>query len=176
MLRREPAGQVSRPGLHQHLLPAARRRQSSASMPAEEARHRPQGSHRATAMFSLEEVECIGACSWAPAVQVNYDFHHNVTPEKLDQLLDQLRPGTHPKPSTPISGVVQRTPSGSKFQVLTPPLRRAAIRITLDAYLAARRLQGLAQSAARNDARRDHRRGEELESARPRRRRIPDRA
>ncbi len=40
--------------------------------------------------ISLEEVECIGACSWAPAVQVNYDFHHNVTPEKLDQILDGL--------------------------------------------------------------------------------------
>ena len=26
-------------------------------------------------MFSLEEVECIGACCWAPAIQVNYDFH-----------------------------------------------------------------------------------------------------
>jgi NADH-quinone oxidoreductase subunit E len=41
-------------------------------------------------VFSLEEVECIGACSWAPAVQVNYDFYHNVTPEKLDQLLQSL--------------------------------------------------------------------------------------
>jgi NADH-quinone oxidoreductase subunit E len=40
--------------------------------------------------LSLEEVECIGACSWAPAIQVNYDFHHFVTPEKLDQLLDSL--------------------------------------------------------------------------------------
>ncbi|MBV9623932.1 MAG: NAD(P)H-dependent oxidoreductase subunit E, partial [Acidobacteria bacterium] len=30
-------------------------------------------------LFSLEEVECIGACSWAPAVQVNYDFHENLT-------------------------------------------------------------------------------------------------
>lgn len=40
--------------------------------------------------ISLEEVECIGACSWAPAIQVNYDFHHNVTPEKLDRLLDAL--------------------------------------------------------------------------------------
>ena len=42
-------------------------------------------------MFTLEEVECIGACSWAPAVQVNYDFHHSVTPEKLDSLIDSLR-------------------------------------------------------------------------------------
>ncbi len=39
---------------------------------------------------SLEEVECIGACSWAPAIQVNYEFHHNVTPEKLDELIDAL--------------------------------------------------------------------------------------
>ncbi len=42
-------------------------------------------------MFSLEEVECIGACSWAPAIQVNYDFHHFVTPEKLDKLLEDIR-------------------------------------------------------------------------------------
>lgn len=41
--------------------------------------------------ISLEEVECIGACSWAPAIQTNYDFHHNVTPEQLDKLIDDLR-------------------------------------------------------------------------------------
>ena len=41
--------------------------------------------------FSLEEVECMGACSWAPAIQINYDFHHHVTPEKLDQLLEALK-------------------------------------------------------------------------------------
>ena len=42
-------------------------------------------------LFSLEEVECIGACSWAPAVQVNYDFHENLTTEKMDQVLDEYR-------------------------------------------------------------------------------------
>jgi len=41
--------------------------------------------------FSLEEVECIGACSWAPAIQINYDFHHHVTAERLDQLVGELR-------------------------------------------------------------------------------------
>jgi NADH-quinone oxidoreductase subunit E len=41
--------------------------------------------------FSLEEVECIGACCWAPAIQMNYDFHHHVTPEKLDRLIADLR-------------------------------------------------------------------------------------
>lgn len=42
-------------------------------------------------LLSLEEVECMGACSWAPAVEINYDFHHNVTPERFDQLIDELR-------------------------------------------------------------------------------------
>ena len=41
--------------------------------------------------FSLEEVECMGACSWAPAVEINYDFHHFVTPERLDALIADLR-------------------------------------------------------------------------------------
>jgi NADH-quinone oxidoreductase subunit E len=41
--------------------------------------------------ISLEEVECIGACSWAPALQVNYDFHHRVGVEELDRLLDSLQ-------------------------------------------------------------------------------------
>ena len=45
----------------------------------------------ADGQISLEEVECIGACSWAPAIQVNYDFRHFVTPEQLDQLLDELK-------------------------------------------------------------------------------------
>jgi NADH-quinone oxidoreductase subunit E len=42
-------------------------------------------------LFTLEEVECIGACSWAPAAQVNYDFHENLTSEKMDQVLDECR-------------------------------------------------------------------------------------
>jgi len=41
--------------------------------------------------FALEEVECIGACSWAPAIQVNYDFHENLTVEKLDKVLDDYQ-------------------------------------------------------------------------------------
>ena len=47
--------------------------------------------------FSLEEVECMGACSWAPAVEINYDFHHFVTPAQLEKLIDDLRrAGTAP--------------------------------------------------------------------------------
>ncbi|HEV2134095.1 MAG TPA: NAD(P)H-dependent oxidoreductase subunit E [Terracidiphilus sp.] len=42
-------------------------------------------------LFSLEEVECIGACSWAPAIQVNYDFHDELTPDSVPGILDAYR-------------------------------------------------------------------------------------
>jgi NADH-quinone oxidoreductase subunit E len=41
--------------------------------------------------FSLEEVECLGACCGAPAMQVNYDYYENLTPEKLDALIEKLK-------------------------------------------------------------------------------------
>jgi NADH-quinone oxidoreductase subunit E len=47
----------------------------------------------ADGLFTLEEVECIGACSWAPAAQVNYDFHENLSVEKIDKILDEYRRG-----------------------------------------------------------------------------------
>ena len=43
--------------------------------------------------FSLEEVECIGACCWAPAMQVNYDFHEDLTPAKVDEVLADYAAG-----------------------------------------------------------------------------------
>ena len=42
-------------------------------------------------LFSLEEVECIGVCCWAPAIQVNYDFHDDLTNDKVDQVLATYR-------------------------------------------------------------------------------------
>lgn len=47
----------------------------------------------ADGLFSLEEVECIGACCWAPAIQVNYDFHENVTNIKMDAILEDYAAG-----------------------------------------------------------------------------------
>jgi len=44
-------------------------------------------------MFSLEEIECIGACCWAPAMQVNYDFHEDLTTVKVDEILETYRAG-----------------------------------------------------------------------------------
>jgi len=45
----------------------------------------------ADGVFSLEEVECIGACCWAPAIQVNYDFHDELSPESVSGILADYR-------------------------------------------------------------------------------------
>ena len=45
----------------------------------------------ADGLFSLEEVECIGVCCWAPAIQVNYDFHDDLTNDKVDAVLNTYR-------------------------------------------------------------------------------------
>ena len=42
-------------------------------------------------MFSLEEVECIGVCCWAPAIQVNYEFHDELTPDHVTGILETYR-------------------------------------------------------------------------------------
>jgi NADH-quinone oxidoreductase subunit E len=45
----------------------------------------------ADGIFSLEEVECIGACCWAPAIQVNYDFHDELKPDHVPGILAGYR-------------------------------------------------------------------------------------
>ena len=54
--------------------------------------------------FSLEEVECMGACTGAPAMQVNYDFYENLDPDKVDAILEQLQQGKKPAPVPVTSG------------------------------------------------------------------------
>lgn len=41
--------------------------------------------------FSLEEVECMGACGYAPMIAVNEDYYENLTKEKVEEILDSLK-------------------------------------------------------------------------------------
>lgn len=50
-------------------------------------------------LFTVEEVECLGACDAAPVVQVNYCSYDRVTEERLVEILDRLRVGDVPEPS-----------------------------------------------------------------------------
>ena len=49
------------------------------------------GETSADGLFRLEEVECLGACGMAPMMQVGKHYYENLTPEKVDALLDQWR-------------------------------------------------------------------------------------
>lgn len=40
--------------------------------------------------ITLKEVECLGACVGAPMFQIGEHYHENLTPEKIDAILDQL--------------------------------------------------------------------------------------
>src|ERR1700720_3047068 len=75
----------------------------------ERAKKRLEIGHKETTedgIFSLEEVECIGACTGAPAMQVNYDFYENLTPLKFDRIIEELDAGKHPTPEPVISGAL----------------------------------------------------------------------
>lgn len=48
-------------------------------------------------LFSVMEVECLGACCNAPMVQINDDFYEDLTPELLGKVLDDLAAGKTPK-------------------------------------------------------------------------------
>ena len=75
----------------------------------ERAKKRLEIDHKETTqdgVFSLEEVECIGACIGAPAIQVNYDFYENVTPLKFDRIIEELDAGKHPVAEPVTSGAL----------------------------------------------------------------------
>lgn len=42
-------------------------------------------------MFTLVTVECLGSCATAPMMQINEIFYENLTPEKVDQVLEELK-------------------------------------------------------------------------------------
>ena len=51
------------------------------------------GSTTPDGKFTLEDVECIAACTEAPCMQVNYRYFHKVTNEQVDEVLDDLSAG-----------------------------------------------------------------------------------
>ncbi|MFN8210223.1 MAG: NAD(P)H-dependent oxidoreductase subunit E [Bacteroidales bacterium] len=48
------------------------------------------GETTSDGLFTLMEVECLGACGNAPVMQVNTEFHEHLTTEKIDRIIDSL--------------------------------------------------------------------------------------
>ncbi|HZS64746.1 MAG TPA: NADH-quinone oxidoreductase subunit NuoE [Xanthobacteraceae bacterium] len=71
--------------------------------------------------FSWVEVECLGACVNAPMVQINYDYYEDLTPESLEDILDQLAAGQEPKPGPQIDRQFS-APVGGPTTLIAPEL------------------------------------------------------
>jgi NADH-quinone oxidoreductase subunit E len=61
--------------------------------------------------FSWEEVECLGACANAPMAQIGKDYYEDLTPARLEEILDELAAGKVPVPG-PQSGRYAAEPAG----------------------------------------------------------------
>jgi NADH-quinone oxidoreductase subunit E len=45
--------------------------------------------------FTVSLVECLGSCGTAPMLQIGFDFHENLTTEKVDELIDRCTSGEY---------------------------------------------------------------------------------
>ena len=79
------------------------------------------GESTADGMFTLVEVECLGACVNAPMVQINDDFYEDLSAGRMKEILDMLRRGEQPptgsqtgrQTSAPATGATTLTDVGS---------------------------------------------------------------
>ncbi len=79
-----------------------------------------QGWHENSAdgLFTMSEVECIGACVNAPILQVNNDFYEDMDAARTEELIAMLRRGDPPKPGSMI-GRVTSAPEGGPTTLTT---------------------------------------------------------
>jgi len=80
------------------------------------------GQTTSDGLFTLEDVECIAACTEAPCLQVNYRYEHRISNEGFDRLVDDLRAGR--RTDVPAHGVLaqirQHIPEDRRAGVVTP--------------------------------------------------------
>ena len=82
-------------------------------------------------MFTLEETECLAACTEAPMLQVNYRYFHRIDHDGFDRLVDELRQGGRADEVPPhgtLSRVRQVIPEERAFGVLPVEAARGADR------------------------------------------------
>lgn len=82
------------------------------------------GSTSADGLFSVETAMCLAACDRAPMMQVNLEFAYDLTPERIDEIVAELRAlaATDPPPApAPPFGFGPPSEIASRRAVSTPP-------------------------------------------------------
>lgn len=64
------------------------------------------GQTTADGLFTIEDAECIAACTEAPCLQVNYRYFHRISHDEFDQLVDELAAGG--REDIPLHGTLAR--------------------------------------------------------------------
>jgi NADH-quinone oxidoreductase subunit E len=98
----------------------------------------PDGETSVDGSFSVEHVECLGACGGAPALQVNYELVEGVVAEKAEALVRWLRDGS---PDVVLGDEMQELFGGRRsFDWAIPETAGAVVPVpALDAYGSAKR-------------------------------------
>ncbi len=96
---------------------------------AEERLGIPAGGSTADGLFSLEAVECIAACTEAPALQVNYRYFNRVAPELFDEVVESLASGelAEVPPHGVLARVRQHIPSERAAGVSLPEVSETPV-------------------------------------------------
>jgi NADH-quinone oxidoreductase E subunit len=75
--------------------------------------------------FTLVEVECLGGCVNAPVVQINDDFYEDLTPEKMEDIIDKLGRGEKVPPGTQIKRLFSAPEGGLTTLIETREAEKA---------------------------------------------------
>lgn len=76
------------------------------------------GETTADGEFTLQEVECLASCGSGPMMQCNFKFYENLTPQRIDVLLDELREST-PDPND-VEPVIYARPGLEEYRAMFP--------------------------------------------------------
>ena len=89
---------------------------------AEEALGIKAGSTTPDGLFTIEDVECIAACTEAPCLQVNYRYFHKISNDEFDRVIDDLRQGRRGDEIPPHGtlGLVRQQLVGDQIANITP--------------------------------------------------------
>jgi NADH-quinone oxidoreductase subunit E len=79
------------------------------------------GGTTADGMFTIEDVECIAACTEAPCLQVNYRYKLRITHDEFDQLVDDLRNGRTDIPEHGTLARIRQSIPAERMAGIVPP-------------------------------------------------------
>lgn len=82
------------------------------------------GGTSADGLFTMTEVECLGACANAPILQVDDDFYEDMNAERTMAVIAELRAGRRPEPGPGINRSVSAPEGGRKTLLLTPTVEQ----------------------------------------------------